>query len=203
MKFKFLIALIGLISSFSTSVMAADAAAGEAKAAACFGCHMQDGNSVVADFPKLAGQHEKYIINQLNAFKNGSRPSDIMVGMAAMLVTDEDVADVAAYFASKTITPAESDAALAKLGKEIYQGGNSATGIPACMGCHGPHGTGNPPAAYPALAGQHAGYIAAQLKLFRSGTRANDLNAMMRNAVAHMTDAEIDAVSNYVAGMKK
>ena len=202
MKFKILVAVFGLVLGVNTSAMAAgDAAAGEAKAAACFGCHMPDGNSVVDQFPKLAGQHEKYSTKQLIAFKSMKRKNDIMLGMAAAL-SDQDMADLGAYFASKAVTPGVADDSKVALGKDVYRGGNMTAGVPACMGCHGPAGEGNPAAGYPSLRGQHVAYTLAQLNAFRSGARDNDPASMMRSVVARMSTEEIEAVANYIAIMK-
>lgn len=202
MKFKLLVTVFGLLLGMNSPAMAAgDAAAGEAKAAPCFGCHMPDGNSVVDQFPKLAGQHEKYSIKQLSEFKSMKRKNDIMFGMAVAL-SDQDMADLGAYFASKTITPSVADDAKVALGKDIYRGGNMNTGVPACMGCHGPTGAGNPAAGYPSLGGQHVAYTLAQLNAFRDGARDNDPARMMRSVVARMSKEELEAVANYIAVMK-
>ena len=202
MNFKSLIAIFGLAFGLSASASAADLAAGEATAGAiCAGCHMPDGNSVVDMFPKLAGQHAQYLEKQLNDYKSGARKDPTMTGMAATLATDEDVANVSAFFASKQSAPAAADASKVALGKDIYRGGNTVTSLPACMGCHGPSGTGNPTARYPSLAGQHAAYTIAQLKAFRDGARDNDSNKMMRNVAIKMTAEEIEAVANYIAQM--
>ena len=202
MKFKILVAVFGLVLGVNTSAMAAgDAAAGEAKAAACFGCHMPDGNSVVDQFPKIAGQHEKYSAKQLSEFKSMKRKNDIMLGMAAAL-SDQDMADLGAYFASKAVTPGVADDSKVALGKDVYRGGNMTAGVPACMGCHGPAGEGNPAAGYPSLRGQHVAYTLAQLNAFRSGARDNDPASMMRSVVARMSTEEIEAVANYIAIMK-
>ena len=202
MKFKLIVAVFGLVLGMNTPAMAAgDAAAGEAKAAPCFGCHMPDGNSVVDQFPKLAGQHEKYSIKQLSEFKSMKRKNDIMFGMAVAL-TDQDMADLGAYFASKTVTPSVADDAKVALGKDVYRGGNMNAGVPACMGCHGPTGAGNPTAGYPSLRGQHVNYTLAQLMAFRDGARDNDPAGMMRSVVARMSKEEIEAVANYIAILK-
>lgn len=202
MKIKLLGAVFGLLLGMNGPAMAAgDAAAGEAKAAPCFGCHMPDGNSVVDQFPKIAGQNEAYIVKQLNEFKAMKRKNDIMLGMAAAL-TEQDMADLAAFFASKTATVAVADDSKVALGKEVYRGGNMVAGVPACMGCHGPTGAGNAAAAYPSLGGQHAAYTLAQLKAFREGTRDNDPAQMMQNVVARMSNEEIEAVANYIATLK-
>ncbi len=202
MKFKFLIAVFSLVLGVNATAVAGDAAAGEAKSATCGACHMADGNSVLPDFPKLAGQHEQYLAKQLTEFKSMTRKNDIMLGMTAAL-TDEDVADLAAYFSSKTANPgAVLDESKLALGEALYRGGNAATGVPACMGCHGPKGVGNPTAKYPALAGQHVQYTMTQLKAFNEGARANDPNSIMRAAVAQMTAREMEAVANYIATLK-
>lgn len=203
MKYKFLIAIFSLAMGVNANAVAGDAAAGEGKAAACAACHMPDGNSVVPDFPKLAGQHEGYIVKQLSDFKSMKRKNDIMFGMAAAL-SEEDMADIGAFYAKQTAAPgAAMDESKLALGKAIYEGGNSATHVPACMGCHAPNGVGNPAAKYPALAGQHVQYTMAQLQAFQAGTRDNDPNKMMREVAAHMSAAEIEAVANYIATLKQ
>jgi cytochrome c553 len=201
MNSKYLVAVASLLMGWQANVVAGDAAAGEAKAAMCAGCHMPDGNSVVDMFPKLAGQGEQYIVKQLSDFKAGKRTNDTMAPMA-MAVADADMADVGAYYAKQVATPGTADDSKLALGKDVYRGGNMITGVPACMGCHGPNGSGNAPAKYPSLGGQHAGYITAQLNAFRDGTRSNDLNGMMRSVVARMSATEIEAVANYVATLK-
>jgi len=124
-----------------------------------------------------------------------------VAGMVAPL-SPADMKDVAAYFAGQKLKPAAAkDKELAALGQKIYRGGNAATGVAACAGCHGPSGTGIP-SQYPRIAGQFSEYIEAQLKAFRSGARANDPNGMMRSVVARMSDREIQAVAEYVAGLR-
>lgn len=203
MNFKFLIAAIAFLMAANTTANAGDAAMGQTKMieGGCVGCHMTDGNSVVDQFPKIAGQHEQYTIKQLNEFKTMVRKNDLMFGMAAAL-TDDDMANLAAFLSTQTATPSPADESKVALGKDLYRGGNSSTGIPACMGCHGPNGSGNPMAKYPALAGQFPAYTATQLKAFRDGSRSNDMNKMMRAVAVRMTDAEIEAVANYIAIMK-
>jgi len=207
MNFKSLLAIlsltVGLNATSQAADMAADLAAGEATAGAiCAGCHMPDGNSVVDMFPKLAGQHASYIAKQLNDYKSGARQDATMTGMAATLATDADVANVSAFFASKTATAGTADDAKVALGKAIFRGGNTSSKLPACMGCHGVNGSGNPAAKFPALKGQHATYTIAQLNAFRDGKRTNDSNKMMLNVANKMTVAEIEAVANYIAQMK-
>ncbi len=185
----------------STSVLAAgDAAVGRTKAAACAGCHGEDGNSVNPEWPKLAGQGEAYIIKQLSDFKAGVRTNATMNGMAAPL-SPQDMADVAAFFSSQKRTPGSADKDLVAQGEKLYRGGNSSTGAAACEGCHGPSGAGNPAAKFPSLSGQHAVYAANQLKSFKDGTRTNDPNKMMEMVAAKLSDAEIKAVADYVQGL--
>jgi len=203
MNFKSLIAIACLALGLNASASAADLAAGDATAGAiCAGCHMPDGTSVVDMFPKLAGQHAQYLAKQLSDYKSGARQDPTMTGMAATLATEEDIANVAAFFASKEMTTATADSSKVALGKDIYRGGDMTKGLPACMGCHGPTGAGNPTAQFPSLAGQYAAYTIKQLSAFRDGTRANDSNSMMRLVAGKMSVAEIEAVANYIAQMK-
>lgn len=181
----------------------ADPAKGQKIAAqVCVACHGADGNSSAPANPHLAGQHAEYIAKQLRDYKaNKERKNPVMMGMATPL-TPEDMRDVAAYYSIQKPKPgAAKDKELVVLGQKLYRGGNPATGVPACASCHGPNGSGIP-AQYPRLAGQFAEYTAAQLRLFRSEERANDLNRMMRGAAARMTDREILAVSEYLAGLR-
>ncbi|MBK8016367.1 MAG: c-type cytochrome [Betaproteobacteria bacterium] len=178
-----------------------DSAKGQAAAAACAACHGPDGNSMIPTNPSLAQQHPEYIAKQLAEFKSGTRANPIMAGMAAML-TPESMNDVGAFFGQQKLRHAGTrDKDLAAKGQKLYRGGDTARGIPACSGCHSPSGAGIP-AQYPRLGGQHQEYTAAQLKAFRAGERANDANSMMRAIAAKLSDAEISALSEYVAGLK-
>ncbi len=181
---------------------AGDAAAGKDKAAACGGCHGMDGNSLVPTFPKLAGQGEKYTVKQIADFKaNTSRQDSMMLGMVAAL-SDEDAADIGAYYASqKLASAATADEGKLVLGREIYKGGNLQTGVPACQGCHGPTGAGMAAAGYPQLGGQHATYTLKQLNAFKDGSRSNDKDKLMRDVLAIMTTEEIEAVAQYIASL--
>ena len=202
MNFKYLMAVFSLVLGVNaTATAAGNAADGETKSAMCAACHMADGNSVVDQFPKLAGQHEQYIVKQLTEFKAMKRKDDTMFGMSAAL-SEQDMADIGAFYAGKAATAATADDSKVALGKNIYRGGNMTTGVPACMGCHGPTGAGNPTAKYPSLGGQHVTYTVKQLNAFRDGTRDNDAGHMMRNVAARMTTAEIEAVANYIATLK-
>lgn len=172
----------------------------------CAACHSADGNSAAAANPKLAGQFYEYLQKQLVNFKvqdgkKAARDNAVMAGMVANLSL-ADVQNVAAFYASQKLKPAAAkDKELAALGQRVYRGGNVATGVAACAGCHGPSGAGIP-AQYPRISGQFAEYIEVQLKAFRAGTRANDPNGMMRGVAARMTDREIQGVAEYVAGLR-
>ncbi len=177
-----------------------DPAAGKEKSQVCAACHGVDGNSVNPIWPRLAGQHPEYIVKQLQDFKAGHRENAQMSPMAANL-SEQDMQDLAVYYASQKPKHGSTDPALLELGEKIYRAGNLEAGVPACMACHGPAGGGNPAALYPALSGQHAEYTQAQLKGFREGLRTNDINSVMRTIVGRMTDEEIRAVSQYVQGL--
>ncbi len=191
------LALIGL-----TPAQAADLEAGKAKSAICVACHGADGNSVNPAWPRLAGQHAKYIEKQLHDFKSGKRKDATMTAMA-MPLTDDDIANLAAYFSTqKPNGNAKYDEALLKKGQDIYRGGITESGIAACMGCHSPDGMGNGPAGFPRLAGQHPDYVIKQLQTFKHGTRSNDPGKMMRGLTGRMLETEMKAVAAYIAAMK-
>lgn len=184
-----------------------DAAKGQGIASQiCAACHAADGNSSAAANPKLAGQFYDYLHKQLVNFKpqegkKAARDNAVMAGMVANL-SAADMQDVAAYYASQKLKPAVAkDKELAARGQKIYRGGITASGVPACAGCHGPTGAGIP-AQYPRIAGQFPEYIEAQLRAFRAGTRANDPNGMMRGVAVRMNNREIRAVTEYVAGLR-
>ncbi len=168
----------------------------------CAACHATDGNSATPVNPVLAGQHADYIAKQLADFKGDKeRKNPVMLGMSATL-SAQDMQNLGAYFeAQKPKTRAAKDPALVTLGQQIYRGGILAKGVAACTSCHGPNGAGIP-AQFPRLAGQYAEYTAAQLQGFRAGERNNDANRMMRATAARLSDAEIKAVSEYIAGLR-
>jgi cytochrome c553 len=179
-----------------------DAAAGQAKAAACGACHGMDGNSTDAQYPKLAGQHEMYIAHQLHNFKSGSRQNPIMQGMAAPL-SSQDMHDIGAYFASKRSLPGVADQAVVEQGQKLYREGDPERGIPACMACHSIDGRGNPGAMYPQLTSQHAQYIEAKLKDFHDGiTWGNEPHAQIMPTIAKKLDPQdITALASYIEGL--
>lgn len=177
-----------------------DPAAGQSKSAVCATCHGRTGNSLASEWPKLAGQHAAYLVKQLLDLKSGARKSPVMGPMAEPL-DEADIADLAAYYAGQSREFGAADADLVKTGERLYRAGNRDRGLPACMACHGPAGTGNPAAGFPSLAGQHAAYTAIQMRAYRSGERNNDRAAMMRQISSRITDAEIEAVSSYIQGL--
>ena len=177
-----------------------DAAAGEGKAAVCAACHGADGKALQPNYPNLGGQHPSYIAKQLTNYRDGERVNALMSGQAANL-SDQDILDLAAWYGSMQKIEGVAAEENLELGESIYRGGITAAGVPACTGCHGPAGLGNPAAVYPILSGQQTAYAADQLRYFRSGERANDPNAVMRGIAHRLTDEEIDAVSNYMAGL--
>lgn len=195
---------IGLSLLISLPVFAAgDANAGQAKSAICAACHGADGNSVVPNWPKIAGQHASYLERQLGLIKGGSRPVPEMAGIVIGL-SDQDMADISAYFAAQTSKAGLSDESLRATGEQLYRAGNAATDVPACMACHGPAGGGNPLAAYPAVAGQHSAYTEKMLKGFRAGSLwgEDDANSKIMTEVSlRLTDDEIKAVANYMQGL--
>lgn len=188
-----------------------DAAVGKDKAAACAACHGPTGASPAPNFPSLAGIGEKYLLKQLRDIQSGARSVVEMTGQLDAL-SDADLADIAAFYATqpRQWAGAREDAASLALGEKIYRAGNPETGVAACTGCHSPVGNGNDPAGYPALGGQHAAYLAKQLHGFRDGAhdpswqgaRSNDDNGVMRGVAAQLNNQEIDALANFLAGLK-
>lgn len=199
--FAFSITIFFSLSNLSVFA-ANDIKAGEELSKPCAACHMSDGNSVNALWPKLAGQHVAYLSKQLRDFKEQRRNNVQMAPMVANL-SEEDMDNLAAYYNSKKLKPGAADPDLISLGKRTYRAGNRDTGLAACMSCHAPNGVGNLGAHYPALAGQHAEYTATQLRAFRSGERYNDPNGIMRSVAKRMSDEEIDAVSAYIQGLRQ
>jgi len=186
---------------------AGDAAAGKSMAATCGACHGADGNSAVPSFPKLAGQGDKYLVKQMQDIRDGARTVPTMAGQLDGK-SDQDLADLAAFYASQPASGGQTDPELLALGEKVYRSGVMDRNVAACTACHSPNGNGNAPAGFPALAGQHAEYTAAQLRAYRQGYedpagRTNDGDAkIMRTTAFGLSDMEIEAVSSYVAGLK-
>lgn len=172
--------------------------AGKEKSEVCAGCHGDAGNSETPIFPKLAGQHVSFLRKELHDFRDNKRVDPSMNSIAETL-SDQDIEDVAAYFAAQKVRP-ESPAHTA-LGQRLYLLGNAATGLPACSSCHGPAGAGNGPAKYPGLAGQHAAYISKVLGDFKTGQRGNDSTGMMRTIASKLSEDDMNAVADYISGL--
>lgn len=185
------------------SLIAGSADAGEARALTCTACHGAQGNSSIPTWPNIAGQNASYILAQLQAFKNGSR-QDPMMSSQAMMLSDDDMANLAVYFESlPAAAQSVADASLVDRGEALYRGGSKKNGTAACMACHGPTGRGNPAAKYPALQGQHAAYTAKQLNDYASGVRTTDGKIrIMRDIAATLDKDDIAALSSYVQGLK-
>ncbi len=179
-----------------------DATAGQAKAGVCAACHGLDGNPASSQYPKLAGQHENYIVRQVGLFKSHKRDSAVMMGFV-MALTDQDMHDIGAYFAGKTSLPGVADSKLVARGEALYRGGDANSGTPACMACHGPDGRGNPGAGYPQLAGQYADYLTLKLKDWHDGRSwGEDDHAQIMPAVAKgLSDGDIAALASYIEGL--
>lgn len=202
--------LVSLLLSLGVSVaaQAADAGkivgsaeAGKAKTAVCAACHGGDGNSAAPNFPKLAGQGERYLLKQLHDIKGGKRTVLEMTGLLNNL-SEQDMADIAAYFSSQQMGVGAADPKLVKQGEALFRGGKIAEGMPACTGCHNPSGLGNAEAGFPHLGGQHSAYTAKQLTAFREGDRTNDGDAMiMRSIAAKLSNKDIAAISSYIEGL--
>lgn len=203
MKFKSIVVVAALCLGQTVFAQGetGSAEAGQAKAATCVACHGLDGNSVNPEWPTIAGQHAEYIVKQLKAFKAGARTNVLMAPMAATL-SDQDMLDLGAYFSSQRPKGLEAEPGKVALGQKLYRGGDQKAQLAACIACHGPAGSGNPAALYPAIKGQHATYVAAQLRAYKRGDRATDQNQMMRNVAAVLTDEQIDAVASYVQGLR-
>ena len=221
MKKKLQVLSISLALASATSILHAEGNinAGKQKSASCTSCHGDDGNSMVATFPKLAQQHSSYLAQQLHAFKDGSR-SDPMMSPMALALTDEDITDISAYYATQKVSentlpalpPADEDEkpagkkdtieALIAQGSDLYRNGNLQSEVSACIACHGPFGEGNKPASFPALKSQHADYLIKALTDFKTGSRSNNPDNIMHMIAKKMTDQEIKAVSYRISMMK-
>jgi cytochrome c553 len=204
MRFVTLLLVAASIGHLATGLAAEPAAkadsADQIVSKVCSACHAADGKSASPSNPVLAGQHAEYIAKQLSNFKSGERKNPVMLGMASALAP-EDMKKLGEYFQQQKPKPRSAkDPELVKRGQQIYRGGIMAKAIAACASCHGPTGAGIP-AQYPRVAGQFAEYTSSQLMAFRSGERVNDPNKMMRTVAAKLSDAEIKAVAEYMAGL--
>ena len=228
MKKKLLALSLALAFTSTSGILHAegDISSGKEKAAACVSCHGDNGNSLVSSFPKLAQQHSSYLIKQLQAFKNGTRKNPMMSSIA-MGLTDEDMADIASYYAEQEVSanqlpvldddddekPATANGekkvdgnaklqAIIAQGSDLYRNGDLPREVSACIACHGPFGEGNKPAAFPLLKSQHADYLIKTLTDFKNDSRSNNPENMMHMIAKKMTDEEIKAVSYRISMMK-
>ncbi|MDD1626650.1 MAG: cytochrome c4 [Methylococcaceae bacterium] len=229
MKKKLLALSVALAFTSTSGILHAEGtiSAGKEKATACVSCHGDNGNSMVSTFPKLAQQHSSYLIKQLQAFKSGTRKNPMMSAIA-MGLTDKDMIDIAAYYATQKVsanelpvlddededekpvtTEGEKKAsgndtiqAIIAQGSDLYRNGDLTREVSACIACHGPFGEGNKPAAFPVLKSQHADYLIKTLTDFKSGARSNNPENMMHMIAKKMTDEEIKAVSYRISMMK-
>lgn len=197
-----LTALGALVFAAGSNAQEGDAEAGQAKATICIACHGADGNSINPIWPSLAGQHPAYVIRQLEAYNDGERTDPGMQTYAGML-SEQDMRDLAAFFAAQAPAVRGADPDLAARGERIYKGGIEERGIAACIACHGPSGKGNQPAGYPRISHQHAEYLSTTLRDYQSGARRSDatLNQMMRNIAELLLDDEIEALASYMQGL--
>jgi cytochrome c553 len=196
-----LFAVLSIALVLPLGLQAGDPVRGQELSQACAACHGADGSSVNPEWPKLAGQHADYIHKQLMDYKSGRRENALMAGQVVNL-DEQDMRDLGAFYARQQTAPGTADESVAERGERIYRGGIPAAGVAACTACHGPTGTGNPAAMFPLVAGQHARYNADQLRYFRSEQRANDNGRMMRNLATKMSDSDIQAVAEYMAGLR-
>lgn len=203
---KKIVALIVLLAFHTAaraeSLVDGSAEAGKSKALTCGACHGADGNSVNPEWPSIAGQHALYTYEQLKAFKSGLRVNALMSGQAMML-SDQDMRDLAVYFESQTrAAKAVANPATVDKGRSLYLGGDRESGASACIACHGPNGTGNPAANYPAIAGQYAVYTAKALRDYASGARKTDgPTKVMRDIASRLSEEDIKAVASYIQGL--
>ncbi|MEM1143421.1 MAG: c-type cytochrome [Pseudomonadota bacterium] len=205
-----LIAGVGALSlataGHAAEILRGDPAVGEQKAVTCPACHGADGNSLVPSFPKLAGLGEKYLLQQMQHIRDGTRPVAAMVGQVDNM-SDQDLADIAAYYNQLDRSRESASPDLIALGEKVYRAGVADRNVAACIACHGANGNGNSPAGFPGIGGQHADYLAAQLIAYRKGyedptgrVTDGDIKIMRSNAFG-LSDKEIQAVAAYVSGL--
>lgn len=202
---RILMASALLIPGLGFALDYGDPEAGEEKAAVCAACHGMDGNSQVSAWPKIAGQHVDYAARQTRLVRDGHRSVPEMYGVVSDL-SDEDIADISAWYASQAPEPGVADEDLVPLGRQVYHAGRPETGVPACAACHGATGTGIPGMHYPRVQGQHADYNEDRLRRYRDGevNSGDDPHSQVMAEVArNLTDEEIVAVSSYMEGLHR
>lgn len=199
---------LSVVAAMSSPVMAeGNAEAGKTKALVCSACHGVDGNSMIDMYPKIAGQHPSYLEKQLKEFRAAMQTGgkegrmDPIMGSMAIGLSDQDIADLAAYYSSQKLIVADV-ADVPSAGELLYKGGDMARGITSCIACHGPDAKGMEAAGFPAIGGQHANYIKIQLTKFRDTNRHNDMNGMMQDVAKKLSDADMEALSKYISSIK-
>ena len=199
---KLIVCMMVGLGWMSFAYAAGDAASGQGKVAVCSGCHGADGNSMIPSFPKLAGQGEVYLVNQLKDIRDGARNVPQMMGILTGR-TDQDLADMAAFYSTQKVTVGATNPDLLDLGRQIHRAGIAEKGVAACTACHSPTGAGNAQAGFPAVGGQHADYLISQLKAYRTETRTNGQAKLMQQVAALLSDKEIEAVASYMQGLSE
>lgn len=195
-----------------------DVQKGSTLAGTCAACHGLDGNPTDPQYPRLAGQSERYIANQLALYRNGQRTTGLAALMVpfAQMLSPQDSRDVGAYYATQSAGAGVADDTLIatgphagkqffEIGEQLYKAGDAERGIPACMACHGPAGAGNPGPAYPRVAGQFSDYTQRRLVEYREGSpeiaAANPLYQIMASISRELTDEEIGSLASYMQGL--
>ncbi len=194
------VAIASVVLGAAGLAHAGDVSRGQELSGSCAACHGADGNSTNPEWPKLAGQGERYLFEQLVAYQDGTRQNALMAGQVADL-DEQDMRDLAAFYAAQTPEIGAANEDVAELGESIYRGGIPDKNVAACIACHGPAGEGIASAGFPRLAGQHATYTALELQKYRDGERETDANRMMRDVARNMSDEDIEAVSSYLEGL--
>jgi cytochrome c553 len=195
----------------TVAVIKGSAEAGAAKALACTACHGPNGNSANPEWPRLAGQNAAYLADQIKLIRGGKRNIVLMAGIANAL-SDQDIADIAAYFSVQTPVGLEADPGTWQVGAKLYRNGDATRGIPACMACHGPGARGNPAAGYPALRAQHGTYTAKQLSDYASMARytkddkgqmqGGAYSVMMQTIASRLTETDRNSLASYLQGIR-
>lgn len=186
--------------------MSGDATKGSQLVESCAACHGADGNSISTDWPKLSGQNQRYLYEQLMYFRDGDRMNALMMSVTPYLQTlsDDDLKNIAAFYSQykTTVGQAKNDEELLSLGTQLYRFGNIKKQIPACTSCHAVYGQGNSLAGYPAVSGQQIGYLTSSLKAYRSKERnSGESSIIMQSIAENLTDYEIEALANYMHGL--
>ncbi len=200
-KWIAVMALVPVLAAPTALADTGDPEAGAQKAVVCGACHGMNGNSVNPEWPNLAGQHASYIAAQLELFKQGVR-NNVIMAPNAMILGEQDMADLGAYFARQPLQGLEADPSLVARGEQLYRGGDATRDLPACIACHGPQGQGNAPARYPALRAQHSLYTYTQLKAYASGERKAAGNEIMQFVAAKLSDEDMRSVASYLQGLR-